>query len=353
MPKCISCGAEVREGEIFCPDCYASINREPQKDIKGPAESAGSGKAEAEHGKAEAAPAGQPALTPSSQKKVLRSGPAARELADEMKKAVPAATKPKTVSLKMRKGAGKAEVEPKRPGPSMGERAARASAWLSGKAAKGWVAIKRIATLERPEYDIVDWVAVSLGVASGVSLIAVFTTMKLMAFEWMLAEQGSPLAQKVILKGQDLGAVGYLVLAFTGVALLLLAADIVNRRLNRHLRVNLVFPAALAAALCVILLLVCFLSDGVLIRYSGVKFNNDPSFFVNADKTGQLSWAGRRLQAGAYTAILLGIVFYTAVTVLLAESRELPAWMGRIIYYFSRRSRRKKKGPKEEAKDGA
>ncbi len=90
--------------------------------------------------------------------------------------------------------------------------------------------------------------------------------------------------------------------------------------------------------------MVILLSDAVLVRYSGKKFNGDPSFFTKVDRGGNLSWARRRLTVWAYAGFALLIIFYTSVGVLVAETRELPGWMGRLL--LSMRYRRKKKSGK-------
>ncbi len=333
MPKCVSCGAQAEDGEIFCPRCLASLStgRDSRPEETAAVELTPTGEEESPP------PA---ALTPPEKKKVIRRGEQAKKAYESAAASALGGTKDKkerlaTPSTKA-SGGGAVSEALAGVGKTAGGLALRLARRIASSALRSWGWSKRMAMLERAAYDVVDWAAAGIGIISSALLMVFFALFDLMRFEWVFSEQSSPLAQKVALKGMELGALGYLLLSLAGVAIVFLALDALFQGRGKRLRINAAFFAALAVVLCVLVLLICLLSDGVLIRYAGKKYQGDASFFRDADKEEKIGWAGRRTLGGAYLSLMMLVTAFSSAGALLAESRELPAWVGAIIYRIKR-----------------
>lgn len=351
MAKCISCGAEAEQGEIFCPACRAAISPE-QESASGEEKTASP--QPGGNGAAREAPV---LLTPTDRKKVIRKGEQAR-------KAYESATG--TRSGKSRGAARGASVPPtavkkvKSPAERLKGLKKRSRDFAKGSAAslltlgkKSWGWFRRLALMERPAYDAIDWATAAAGALCCLALAGFFLFFDLLRFEWIFSEQSSPLANKVILKGADLGAPGILLVSLTLLALVLLGLDALTWGRGRSFPLNLAFLSVLAIILCIILLMICLLSDGILIRYAGKKYQGKAAFFQEADREGKIGWARRVFMGGAYLCLLAAVAAFASAGMLLAESRELPAWVGTVVYRVKGKRKKRKKAGISGADGGA
>jgi len=346
MARCVSCGAEAEQGEIFCPACRAAIGPGPESDA---GEEKAASLAHRGNGAAQEAPI---RLTPTDRKKVIRRGEQARKAYESAAgtrsgKARGATKEAAAPSITIKKGKSPAEkLEGLKKGARNFVEGSAASLLTLVRSFWGW--LKRLALMEKPAYDAIDWAAAAVGALSCLALASFFLFFELLRFEYVLSEQSSPLAQKVPLRGADLGAPGIMLVTLAGLALVFLGADALTWGRGRRFPLNTAFLSILAIILCILLLMVCLLSDGILVRYAGKKAQGKASYFLEADREGKIGWARRVFVGGAYLCLLAAVIAFASVGILLAESRELPAWVGTMVY----RMKSKKKKGKEKGKGG-
>ncbi len=348
MANCVSCGREIEPGSLFCDQCYAKMKgrRGPLRDIAGTA--AGKQDAGRPAGAAEEGAAPPPAaaarrasgyLTPADQKKVVSIRPDldknAKEKHGRSKKRFTITitfserTYQMLYRLSRRKGGKEAGVtaaggEEKAPAPAESKPARRRkglygrpalTAVGGGKVAgyegrtkavglKGWIAHR-----ER-KWDRRDYGALALGAAAGVLILAL-SFLGWLRVSWGAAE--GPSFYDVSIKGIDLGALAYLIIALDVAAFLYIpAARLLGRRL-RHLDFGVVL---LLAGILIIIIFYAAIAPNDRIMDIAYRLAEQRGLVP----AGEL--AQRETLASAYLMALLGVLMAFSGLVRLSERRE-------------------------------
>lgn len=338
MANCISCGREVEEGKFFCSDCYTSMTPETGTTPESVKAEAAAGEAPRPALNAEEVPS----FTPPSQKRVIKdASPLPEKKGKAAKKLEDTGAKPAKREKQPKREKPAKEPRPARQGPSRGEAAGlaarqaagragragkRAGTWLKGVAARTALWLKGLALDNKGDFDQTDWIAWGVGTAASLLLMTAVLLMGFVRLDWLLTGSDSIETQGTVLKGIDLGAWGYVLVASSAVLILLYILSVTATKTKINIRVNPAFLAICISLIGLVVMVLALWSNGSILHAAA----NKNGWFG----TTEFDYASKTVLYGAYIAAACLVVVFGAAAVRLAERDASPQWIRRITSWL-------------------